>query len=288
MNAPIFTLAVFFLTLTAMSAVCSLGFQKNDNYCCFATALSFWSNIRTPLCCETSDCTQKKCRRKLQGNPTASVLENQEIMTWYRKHNIMVSSKVRVDSVSGLRGIFATGDLVAGEAVAAIPPEMIVRSQFKNLQDAFNTLERHLSSESRTEFKMILARLQGECIDQKTLLAFRLLELVDSKPDIWRPFEHLCLPIRIPNFYMMNEAELAKILIEPQAAVISSLLAHEQVEASRREAELQIPQLLQVYSYIYPGVTTTSERLLWALSVAQSRAVLGLSGLEFERRICSE
>ena len=203
--------------------------------------------------------------------------ENQDIMDWYKKQNLIISSKVSVRTVGKLRGIFSSNKLCGGEVVAAIPPYMIIRSPFLNFEEALFACA-HLDDKTRADIKTTLNSLQGDELDKKALLAFRLLELLHQEPEIWQPYKQLCLPARVPNFYSITTRELSKILKENPDAWISENYAQELVESSRREAEDQLPRLLALLEIFAPTVSATSEDLLWAMSIVQSRAVTGVSG----------
>jgi hypothetical protein len=58
-----------------------------------------------------------------------------ELMRWYDKHDI-VSSKVCIRTPEGgVRGLFARENILPFEGIAVIPPQMIIRSPFKDLQE---------------------------------------------------------------------------------------------------------------------------------------------------------
>jgi hypothetical protein len=205
--------------------------------------------------------------------------ENADIMRWYASQNFIISPKICIKTVGGLRGIFATSDLCAGEGVAAIPPNMIIRSQFSSLDDALQSVVSDLADETRLHFQTIVAYLHADALDNKSLLAFRLLELLHDAPDVWQPYRQLCLPARVPNFYSMTTRELAQLLDEtPACAGISAALAQEQLVVSQAEAEAQLPALMELLALLLPRVATTRGELQWAMSIAQSRAILAASG----------
>ena len=200
-------------------------------------------------------------------------------MQWYASHNFIISPKICIRTVGGLRGIFTTSDLFAGEGVAAIPPNMIIRSKFSSLNDALQSVSADLSDDTRQHFQSIVARLHADALDNKSLLAFRLLELLHDAPDVWQPYRKLCLPSRVPNFYSMTADELAQLLSEaPACAGISATLAQAQLAASQAEAEGQLPALMELLALLLPRVAATRGELWWALSMAQSRAILAASG----------
>ena len=58
-----------------------------------------------------------------------------ELMSWYDKHDI-VSSKVCVRTPEGgVRGLFARENILPCEGLAVIPRNMIIQSQFKDLEE---------------------------------------------------------------------------------------------------------------------------------------------------------
>jgi hypothetical protein len=67
-----------------------------------------------------------------------------EMMAWYDRHNIMSNKlSIRHDQ-SGVRGVFAEEDIFPYEGIAAIPPNMIIRPEYKTLEDMLEVSRMHL------------------------------------------------------------------------------------------------------------------------------------------------
>ena len=62
-------------------------------------------------------------------------VKDSKLMRWYDKHDI-ICSRLRIRTPeSGLRGVFAAEDIPPCEGIAVIPPHMLIRSPFKDMEE---------------------------------------------------------------------------------------------------------------------------------------------------------
>ena len=79
-------------------------------------------------------------------------VKSSKLMAWYAKHGILSSRLCIRTPESGLRGVFAEKDIPGLEGIAMIPPHMIIRSPFKDLEDIVqvNAAESNLNEKYRS------------------------------------------------------------------------------------------------------------------------------------------
>jgi hypothetical protein len=74
------------------------------------------------------------CGLHAASTPSMTDIKDSKLMQWYDKHNI-ICSRLRVRTQRGIRGVFAVEDIPAKGGIAVIPPHMIIRSPFKDMEE---------------------------------------------------------------------------------------------------------------------------------------------------------
>jgi hypothetical protein len=202
----------------------------------------------------------------------------QNLSSWFLDHDIIINKKVRIGtSTSGLRGLYATDSIAPREAIAVIPPKMIISSPFETLDQAVRTSIQYLDSDLQKHVLSVIPTVIDVIPENNLLVALQLLEQIHLKPDTWLTYKNIFLPERIPNRFHLTEVEMRSILKQKDLAYGISKdsvdkIAEQLHQFQSRFAQIG-PMLEWIARLVIPSVDISQEQLSWALSVASSRAI---------------
>ncbi len=201
-----------------------------------------------------------------------------QLSQWYQDHDILISKKVRIGtSTRGLRGLYATGSIAPREAIAVIPPRMIISSPFVTLDQAVRTSIQYLDTDLQKHMLSAIPMVMDVIPESNLLVALQLLEQIHVEPDTWLTYKNICLPERIPNRFYMTEDELRSILNKKDLAYGIPTDAMDKIAEQLHQFQSRYARIAPVLEWIarlvIPNVDISQEQLSWALSVASSRAI---------------
>ena len=195
---------------------------------------------------------------------------------WFQDHDILVSKKIRIGtSTSGLRGLYAEASIAPREAIAVIPPKMIISSPFQTLDQAIRSSIQYLDSDLQKHMLSAIPIVQDVIPESNFLVALQLLKQMHDIPDTWLEYKNIFLPERIPNRFYMTEDELRFILNQGDLGISKDVVdkvAEQLHQFQSRYARIG-PVLEWIARLMIPSVDISQEQLSWALSVASSRAI---------------
>jgi hypothetical protein len=180
---------------------------------------------------------------------------------WFNAHDILLS-KVRIQkSEMGGRGVFATEDMPSHFPIAIIPEHMTIRPMHVDLKAFLDFHKSKIAPYARSQLDKVSPLLKQMRLDDDfLLLALRLLELLRTDNEKWKPYKQLYLPERVPNFCFATPNEADQMLRSTSSASILPRLKDELGMVQGVLAGLQ-PPAQYMLQLVVPGTELTTSEL---------------------------